>query len=204
VRDARLPRAGFECVEALGRIIIRGPSVVKKQSGGVLVWLSVWSKVQTTLWSTYKLYDLHAIFYSRLSVSKVFYVSLGNKYFYCFCGSLLVVEAPGPLFAPTLLKYSKIRDHSFGTFNCTKLWTFKYRHCTSIVATCCQLSSTNVDAQCDKLAFVVSQLGNTCERRLTTLSSLSYWASTSVHHVHDMRQVARRAGPSAAGDSRAS
>jgi len=32
-------RAGFKCVEALGRIIIIG------QSGGVLVW----SKVQTTL-----------------------------------------------------------------------------------------------------------------------------------------------------------
>jgi len=30
-------------MEALGSIIIRG------QSGGVLVWLSVWSKVQTTL-----------------------------------------------------------------------------------------------------------------------------------------------------------
>jgi len=36
-------RVGFKCVEAQGRIIIRG------QSGGVLVWLSVWSKVQTTL-----------------------------------------------------------------------------------------------------------------------------------------------------------
>ena len=36
-------RTGFKCVEALGRIIIRG------QSGGVLVWLSVWSKVQATL-----------------------------------------------------------------------------------------------------------------------------------------------------------
>jgi len=36
-------RAGFKCVEVLGRIIIRG------QSGGMLVWLSVWSKVQTTL-----------------------------------------------------------------------------------------------------------------------------------------------------------
>ena len=35
--------AGFKHVEALGRIIIRG------QSGRVLVWLSVWSKVQTTL-----------------------------------------------------------------------------------------------------------------------------------------------------------
>jgi len=44
--------------------------VCGSQSGGVLVWLSVWSKVQTTLWSTHKLYDLHAIFYSWLSVSK--------------------------------------------------------------------------------------------------------------------------------------
>jgi len=35
--------AWFKCVEAVGRITIRG------QSGGVLVWLSVWSKVQTTL-----------------------------------------------------------------------------------------------------------------------------------------------------------
>ena len=35
-------RAGFKCVEALGRIIIRG------HSGGVLVWLYVWSKVQTS------------------------------------------------------------------------------------------------------------------------------------------------------------
>jgi len=52
-----------------------------KQSGAVLVWLSVWSKVQTTLWSTYKLYDLHAIFYSGLSVSKkYFYVFLGNNF----------------------------------------------------------------------------------------------------------------------------
>jgi len=36
-------RAGFKCVEALGRIMIRD------QSCGVLVGLSVWSKVQTTL-----------------------------------------------------------------------------------------------------------------------------------------------------------
>ena len=44
----RLPvfdRTGFNCVEVLGRII-RG------QSGEVLVWLSVWSKVR-------QLYDLH-------------------------------------------------------------------------------------------------------------------------------------------------
>jgi len=56
---ARAPwtRAGFKCVEALGRIIIRGPLPtlkcynlhalfsLKADSG----FLSVWSKVQTTL-----------------------------------------------------------------------------------------------------------------------------------------------------------
>jgi len=41
--EDELIKAGFKCVEALDRIVIRG------QSGGVLVWLSVWSKVQTTL-----------------------------------------------------------------------------------------------------------------------------------------------------------
>ena len=48
----QLVRAGFKCVEALGRIIIgrqEGHPACKKQSGGVPVWLSVWSKVQTTL-----------------------------------------------------------------------------------------------------------------------------------------------------------
>jgi len=58
-------------------------------SGGVLVWLSVWSKVQTTLWSTYKLYDLHANFYSRLSVSKSIFMFPQVIIFYCFS-----VEAP--------------------------------------------------------------------------------------------------------------
>jgi len=55
-------RAGFKCVEVLGRIIKcafsaltllfgrqEGHPACKKQSGRVLVWLSVWSKVQTTL-----------------------------------------------------------------------------------------------------------------------------------------------------------
>ena len=65
-----VPRAGFKCVEALGTIVIRG------QSGGVLVWLSAWSKEQTTL-------DLHInsmtytlFFYSRLSVSKSIFMFL--------------------------------------------------------------------------------------------------------------------------------
>jgi len=45
-------RAGFKCVEALGRIIIgrqEGHPACKKQSGWVLVWLSDWSKEQITL-----------------------------------------------------------------------------------------------------------------------------------------------------------
>jgi len=40
-------RAGFKCVEAVGRIIIvqqEGHPACKKQTGEVLVWLSVWSK----------------------------------------------------------------------------------------------------------------------------------------------------------------
>ena len=70
----------------------------------MLVWLSVWSKVQTTLWSTYKLYDLHAIFYSRLSVSKSIFVSLGSKFFLLFflwrpltCGGLGQLPSLPPL-----------------------------------------------------------------------------------------------------------
>jgi len=77
-------------VESLGTIVIRG------QSGGVLVWLSAWSKEQTTL-------DLHInsmtytlFFYSRLSVSKsIFYVSLGN--IFTVFVEALVVKAPGQL-----------------------------------------------------------------------------------------------------------
>ena len=72
-----------------------GHLACKKKSGGVLVWLSVWSKVQTTLWSTYILHDQHAIFYFRLSVSKsIFMFPLGNN-FILFCGCPLVVEALG-------------------------------------------------------------------------------------------------------------
>jgi len=112
-------RAGFKCVEALGRIIIRGPYPpsngpsythlqLKKLSISMFTfilceiykseyaWLSVWSKMQTTLWSTYKLYDLHAIFYSRLSVSKSIFMFPYVIFFYYFCGGPLVVpEAPG-------------------------------------------------------------------------------------------------------------
>ena len=81
----------FKCVEALGRIIIGG------QSGGVPVWLSVWSKVQPTQWSTYKLCDIHAIFYYRLSVSKSIFLFPYVIFLYCFCGDPLVVESPGQL-----------------------------------------------------------------------------------------------------------
>jgi len=79
----RSPDVIFPFPRALDRIIIRG------QSGGVLVWLSVWSKEQTTLYDlhinsmTYTLFFLFQV----ISFKKYFYVSLGNN-FYCF------VEAP--------------------------------------------------------------------------------------------------------------
>ena len=53
------------------------------------MWLSVWSKVQSTLWSTYKLYDLHAIFlFQIISFKKYFYVSLDNNFFTVFVEAL--------------------------------------------------------------------------------------------------------------------
>ena len=52
----------------------------------------------TTLWSTYKLYDLQAIFYSRLSVSEsIFMFPQVIIFLLFFCGGPLVVEAPGQL-----------------------------------------------------------------------------------------------------------
>jgi len=58
-------RAGFKCVEALGRIIIR------VQTGGVLcVVVCLEQGADNSMICIYKLYDLHAIFYSRLPVSK--------------------------------------------------------------------------------------------------------------------------------------
>ena len=58
-------RAGFKCVEALGGIIIR------VQTGGVLcVVVCLEQGADNSMIYIYKLYDLHAIFYSRLPVSK--------------------------------------------------------------------------------------------------------------------------------------
>jgi len=73
----------------------------RKLSGGVPVWLSVWSEMQTTLLCTHKLYDIYTIFYSRLAVSNsIFYVSLGNN-FLLFCGGPPSCGNPGQL--PSLL-----------------------------------------------------------------------------------------------------
>ena len=64
-----------------------------------------------------------------------------------------------------------------------------YRNsCVSIVATCCQLSSTKVDAQCDRLATVVTCRSNklivlaAVDMRPTTDYRVSHWgwASTSL------------------------
>ena len=76
----------------------KGIRPVKKQSGGVLVWLSVWSKVQTTLCSTrYFLFQI-------ISFKKYFNVSLGNNFLLFFSGGPLVVEALGncPVCPPPL------------------------------------------------------------------------------------------------------
>ena len=70
----------------------------------------------------------------------------------------------------------------------------KFRHGTSIVATCSPPSSTKVDSQFDKLATVVGRatVDNTCDGRQTTLSSLSHSASISVFStMHVKQRVAR-------------
>ena len=54
----------------------------------MLVWLSVLSKVQTTLWCTYKLCDLHAIFIPDYQFQKVFFL--------CFLGNNFTVHCGGP------------------------------------------------------------------------------------------------------------
>lgn len=63
---------------------------------------------------------------------------------------------------------------------------------TSVVATYCQLGSTSVDAQCDKLATVVGRtklaMLATVDVRLTILANLSHWEFTFVNTV---RKAAR-------------
>jgi len=59
------------------------PACKKQSAGGVLVWLSVWSKVQTTLSPTrYFLFQI-------ISFKKYFYVFLGNNFLLFF-----FLEAP--------------------------------------------------------------------------------------------------------------
>ena len=69
----------------------------------------------------------------------------------------------------------------------------------SIVATC-----TKADAQCDKLTTVVSRIivDNICNGRRSTDDFAKYFA-LSVHRCaqHDVREAARRAGPSATTDT---
>jgi len=57
--------------------------------------LRLCSEVQTTLWSTYKLYDLHAIFlFQIISFKKYFYVSLGSNFFAVFLWRRLSCGVP--------------------------------------------------------------------------------------------------------------
>ena len=41
----------LQCFDAVGWVAGRAPAC-KKLSGGVLAWLSVWSEVQTCIWSS--------------------------------------------------------------------------------------------------------------------------------------------------------
>ena len=95
-----------------------------QQNKTTLVQLPLTTLGQETRWA-YKLYDLHAIFYSRLSVSKsIFNVSLCYKFLLFLwrplsCGGPLVVEALGncpvcPLLNPVEVCLS-VRDHIFRT-----------------------------------------------------------------------------------------
>jgi len=59
--------------------------------------------------------------------------------------------------------------------------TLDFRHCTSIVATYCQISSTKVDARCDKVALPSLELSwNTCEAR-RSIDTLGQFIALSVH-----------------------
>jgi len=43
---------GLQCFDAVGWAAGKASSVLKKLSGGVLAWLSVWSEVQTCIWAS--------------------------------------------------------------------------------------------------------------------------------------------------------
>jgi len=78
--------------------------------GGMLVWLSVWSTVQTTLWSTYKLYDLHAIFLFQIISFKKYFMFPWVIIFYCFGGGPWATSQ----FAPPLLNPALFRFPAWG------------------------------------------------------------------------------------------
>ena len=100
-----------KCVEALGRIIIRGPY----PSSNAIIYMHFyeWRCFPVfVLIISYFLFQIISfkkhwwfrIFYFRLSVWKSIFVSLGNNFFVFFCGGPLAVEAPGqlPSFPPPL------------------------------------------------------------------------------------------------------
>jgi len=49
------------------------------------------------IYSTYKLYDLHAFLFQIISFKKYFHVSLGRNFFTVLCVGPIVVGAPGQL-----------------------------------------------------------------------------------------------------------
>ena len=75
----------------------------------------------------------------------------------------------------------------------------KFRYGALIVATSCQLSSTKVDAQCNKLdRHRSNQADNTCDDRRST-DDPDLFIALSVHLY--VQNDARRAGPSATADT---
>ena len=74
-----------------------------------------------------------------------------------------------------------------------------FRIGTSIVATCCQLISTNMYVQCKKLATVVGRIKlkilATVDIRPTTLDSFQHWASIFAYGTIRIRQRVVRVYP---------
>jgi len=82
----------------------------------------------------------------------------------------------------------------------TSLWNFfpnsglrKFLHGTLTYRVCCQLSSTKMDAQCDKLAAVVVIILVTIDVLAAVSASLSHRVSNYMY----AREAARRADPPA-------
>jgi len=96
------------------------------------------------------------------------------------------------------LTYPTLRFKEILVPTIIKVWAyFSLKLCSwTIVATCCQLSSTKIDAQCDKLATVFDRsklkILATFDVRPTTSASFSHSAFTSDLHEQRVARVKLR------------